>query len=168
MPPADASITRSPVHARLLPQKVASTLPIPSTYSPFGDCISQDIHFNPTARKAAVELENMPSVASTWASPPTRTPLIENLVSGVGAHLAFFTDSDTILILRRTDRYNPNNVGILEDYLYHQIRSEEYDCLANLAILKLCVIALTSYYGQLTWAPTSDISSTQTCTMPML
>ncbi|KAF9821953.1 hypothetical protein IEO21_00383 [Rhodonia placenta] len=60
----------------------------------------------------------MPSVASTWASPPTRTPLIENLVSGV-------------------DRYNPNNVGILEDYLYHQIRSEEYDCLANLAILKL-------------------------------
>ena len=35
------------------------------------------------------------------------------------------------------DRYNPSNVGILEDYLYHQIRSEEYDCLANLAILKL-------------------------------
>lgn len=28
-------------------------------------------------------------------------------------------------------------MGILEDYLYHQIRSEEYDCLANLAILKL-------------------------------
>ncbi|KZT74699.1 ARM repeat-containing protein [Daedalea quercina L-15889] len=60
----------------------------------------------------------MATVASVWASPPTRTPLIENLVSGV-------------------DRYNPNNVGILEDYLYHQIRSEEYDCLANLAILKL-------------------------------
>jgi len=56
--------------------------------------------------------------ASTWSCPPTRTDLIENLVSGV-------------------DRYNPNNVGILEDYLYHQIRSEEYDCLANLAILKL-------------------------------
>lgn len=54
------------------------------------------------------------------------------------------------------DRYNPSNVGILEDYLYHQIRSQvriltsleyifsltlfqEYDCLANLAILKLCV-----------------------------
>ncbi|EKM60972.1 uncharacterized protein PHACADRAFT_168319 [Phanerochaete carnosa HHB-10118-sp] len=56
--------------------------------------------------------------ATTWATPPTRTELIENLVSGV-------------------DRYNPSNVGILEDYLYHQIRSEEYDCLANLAILKL-------------------------------
>ncbi|CAL1696009.1 unnamed protein product [Somion occarium] len=56
--------------------------------------------------------------ASEWAAPPTRTELIENLVSGV-------------------DRYNPNNVGILEDYLYHQIRSQEYDCLANLAILKL-------------------------------
>jgi translation initiation factor 3 subunit K len=36
-----------------------------------------------------------------------------------------------------TDRYNPSNVNILEDYLYHQIRSQEYDCLANLAILKL-------------------------------
>lgn len=41
--------------------------------------------------------------------------------------------------LCRIDRYNPSNVGILEDYLYHQIRSEEYDSLANLAILKLCV-----------------------------
>ncbi|KAH8100649.1 initiation factor 3 [Cristinia sonorae] len=56
--------------------------------------------------------------ASEWVQPSTRTDLIENLVSGV-------------------DRYNPNNVGILEDYLYHQIRTEEYDCLANLAILKL-------------------------------
>lgn len=60
----------------------------------------------------------MATFASTWACPSTRTPLIENLVSGV-------------------DRYNPSNVGILEDYLYHQIRSEEYDSLANLAILKL-------------------------------
>jgi translation initiation factor 3 subunit K len=41
-----------------------------------------------------------------------------------------------------TDRYNPSNVGILEDYLYHQIRSREYDCLANLAILKLFVFSL--------------------------
>jgi translation initiation factor 3 subunit K len=57
-------------------------------------------------------------MTSEWLSPPTRSELIENLVSGV-------------------DRYNPSNVGILEDYLYHQIRSEEYDCLANLAILKL-------------------------------
>lgn len=44
------------------------------------------------------------------------------------------------------DRYNPSNVGILEDYLYHQIRSDEYDCLSNLAILKLYVslVSLTS------------------------
>jgi translation initiation factor 3 subunit K len=55
---------------------------------------------------------------SSWICPPSRKEIIENLVSGV-------------------DRYNPSNVGILEDYLYHQIRSEEYDCLANLAILKL-------------------------------
>ncbi|KII93499.1 hypothetical protein PLICRDRAFT_49539 [Plicaturopsis crispa FD-325 SS-3] len=60
----------------------------------------------------------MSVASSSWVSPPTRTELIENLVSGV-------------------DRYNPSNVGILEDYLYHQIRSQEYDCLANLAILKL-------------------------------
>lgn len=38
------------------------------------------------------------------------------------------------------DRYNPSNIGILEDYLYHQTRSEGYDCLANLAILKLFVV----------------------------
>ncbi|KAH7915369.1 ARM repeat-containing protein [Hygrophoropsis aurantiaca] len=60
----------------------------------------------------------MASTTDSWLSPSTRTELIENLVSGV-------------------DRYNPSNVGILEDYLYHQIRSREYDCLANLAILKL-------------------------------
>jgi len=57
-------------------------------------------------------------MAASWISPSTRPELIEDLVSGV-------------------DRYNPSNVGILEDYLYHQIRSQEYDCLANLAILKL-------------------------------
>ncbi|KAF9229486.1 ARM repeat-containing protein [Gyrodon lividus] len=60
----------------------------------------------------------MASATVEWLTPLTRTELIENLVSGV-------------------DRYNPSNVGILEDYLYHQIRSEEYDCLANIAILKL-------------------------------
>ncbi|KAL4068215.1 armadillo-type protein [Scleroderma yunnanense] len=60
----------------------------------------------------------MVSATAEWLTPSTRTELIENLVSGV-------------------DRYNPSNVGILEDYLYHQIRSDEYDCLSNLAILKL-------------------------------
>ncbi|EAU92887.1 hypothetical protein CC1G_03674 [Coprinopsis cinerea okayama7 len=57
-------------------------------------------------------------MSSSWTKPASRPDLIHDLVSGV-------------------DRYNPSNVGILEDYLYHQIRSEEYDCLANLAILKL-------------------------------
>ncbi|KAJ3540518.1 hypothetical protein NMY22_g4261 [Coprinellus aureogranulatus] len=57
-------------------------------------------------------------MAAQWTKPSTRPDPIEDLVSGV-------------------DRYNPSNVGILEDYLYHQIRSEEYDLLANLAILKL-------------------------------
>jgi translation initiation factor 3 subunit K len=53
-----------------------------------------------------------------WIKPGTRPEIIDQLVEGV-------------------DRYNPSNVGILEDYLYHQTREKEYDCLANLAILKL-------------------------------
>ncbi|TRM65794.1 armadillo-type protein [Schizophyllum amplum] len=56
-------------------------------------------------------------MTSSWHTPATRTELIEDLVTG--------------------HRYNPSNVGILEDYLYHQIRAQEYDCMANLAILKL-------------------------------
>jgi len=77
-------------------------------------------------------------MTSEWLSPPTRSELIENLVSGVGESVlrSLFTIPFTYIILV-LDRYNPSNVGILEDYLYHQIRSEEYDCLANLAILKL-------------------------------
>lgn len=62
-------------------------------------------------------LVNM-SATAEWIDPSTRPQQIENLVSGV-------------------DRYNPSNGSILEDYLYHQIRENEYDCLANLAILKL-------------------------------
>ena len=75
-------------------------------------------------------------MTSEWLSPPTRSELIENLVSGVGQSAVFIirTFFTNFFI---SDRYNPSNVGILEDYLYHQIRSEEYDCLANLAILKL-------------------------------
>ncbi|KAG8869440.1 hypothetical protein FRB98_002553 [Tulasnella sp. 332] len=40
-------------------------------------------------------------------------------------------------LVEGVDRYNPQNVEILEDYLNHQMREGEYDCLANLAILKL-------------------------------
>ncbi|KAF9654337.1 ARM repeat-containing protein [Thelephora ganbajun] len=68
----------------------------------------------------------MSEPTSSWVCPPERTEIIENLVSGV-------------------DRYNPSNIGILEDYLYHQTRSEEYDCLANLAILKLYQFNSTLY-----------------------
>ena len=62
------------------------------------------------------------SATAEWTNPSTRPEIIENLVSGV-------------------DRYNPSNVSILEDYLYSQIRNNEYDCLANLAILKLYVLS---------------------------
>ncbi|KAG8904592.1 hypothetical protein FRB99_001511 [Tulasnella sp. 403] len=58
------------------------------------------------------------SAASHWTKPATRNSVIDRLVEGV-------------------DRYNPQNVELLEDYLYQQVRQGEYDCLANLAILKL-------------------------------
>ncbi|KAG8990727.1 hypothetical protein FRB94_013152 [Tulasnella sp. JGI-2019a] len=60
----------------------------------------------------------MSSASSHWTKPETRPEMIDQLVEGV-------------------DRYNPQNVEILEDYLNHQMRGNEYDCLANLAILKL-------------------------------
>ncbi|CAE6480803.1 unnamed protein product [Rhizoctonia solani] len=60
----------------------------------------------------------MASSMKNWLKPEARPEVIDQLVDGV-------------------DRYNPHNAGLLEDYLYHQIREKEYDCLANLAILKL-------------------------------
>jgi len=57
-------------------------------------------------------------MSATWIRPPTRPAEIDTLVEGV-------------------DRYNPSNVQFLEDYLYQQTREKQYDCLANLAILKL-------------------------------
>ncbi|KAH7104214.1 ARM repeat-containing protein [Auriculariales sp. MPI-PUGE-AT-0066] len=57
-------------------------------------------------------------MSSKLLNPTTRPEVIDALVSGV-------------------DRYNPQNISVLEDYLYHQIRHREYDCFANLAVLKL-------------------------------
>lgn len=55
----------------------------------------------------------------TMTSPAQNRPeVIQSLIDGV-------------------DRYNPDNVTILEDYLVQQLQNEQYDCLANLAILKL-------------------------------
>jgi len=70
------------------------------------------------------------SATTEWVRPATRPDLIEELVSGV-------------------DRYNPSNVNILEDYLYHQTRTNEYDCLANLAILKLYQFNPDLYNGDI-------------------
>ena len=50
--------------------------------------------------------------------PPSRPEIIQSLIDGV-------------------DRYNPDNVSILEEYLATQLQNEEYDLMANLAILKL-------------------------------
>lgn len=56
--------------------------------------------------------------ATEWSQPSSRPPHIEQLISGV-------------------DRYNPQNLTVLNEYLAHQLETGEYDCLANLAILKL-------------------------------
>ena len=50
--------------------------------------------------------------------PPHRPDIIQSLIDGV-------------------DRYNPDNVSILEEYLGAQLQNEDYDLMANLAILKL-------------------------------
>ncbi|CED84681.1 arm repeat-containing protein [Phaffia rhodozyma] len=59
-----------------------------------------------------------PSSTSEWVKPAARPVEIDDLIAGV-------------------DRYNPANVSFLEDYLYDQVKSGSYDCLANLATLKL-------------------------------
>lgn len=51
-------------------------------------------------------------------NPSFRPDVIQSLIDGV-------------------DRYNPDNVSILEEYLSTQLQNEEYDLMANLAILKL-------------------------------
>ncbi|PWN47804.1 ARM repeat-containing protein [Violaceomyces palustris] len=58
------------------------------------------------------------AIAREWISPSSRPDHIEQLISGV-------------------DRYNPQNLGVLHDYLAQQLDTGSYDCLANLAILKL-------------------------------
>ncbi|KAF9986345.1 hypothetical protein BGZ65_007927 [Modicella reniformis] len=51
-------------------------------------------------------------------APPSRPEVIQSLIDGV-------------------DRYNPDNVTILEEYLATQCTNKECDTMANLAILKL-------------------------------
>lgn len=55
---------------------------------------------------------------ASQTSPASRPAHIDELISGV-------------------DRYNPQNLAVLVEYLQQQLDSGEYDCLANLAILKL-------------------------------
>ena len=53
-----------------------------------------------------------------WHTPSSRTQMIQELIHGV-------------------DRYNPSNLSFMEEYLASQVQNNEYDLLANLAILKL-------------------------------
>lgn len=40
-------------------------------------------------------------------------------------------------ILNGLDRYNPETTTIFQDYVTHQCEERQYDCYANLALLKL-------------------------------
>jgi len=57
-------------------------------------------------------------LAPSPLNPSFRPDVIQSLIDGV-------------------DRYNPDNISILEEYLSTQLQNEEYDLMANLAILKL-------------------------------
>lgn len=59
-----------------------------------------------------------PKTATEWHSPASRPEEVAALIASV-------------------DRYNPNNIALLEDYLSTQIQSGQPDLFANLAILKL-------------------------------
>lgn len=65
--------------------------------------------------ESGLEFSHFPSIA---AIPPSRTNIIQYLIDGV-------------------DRYNPQNAPLLEEYLIQQCQNGTYDCMANLAILKL-------------------------------
>ncbi|KAG4300853.1 hypothetical protein PCANB_002797 [Pneumocystis canis] len=61
------------------------------------------------------DFSHFPSIA---AIPSSRSSVIQHLIDGV-------------------DRYNPQNAPLLEEYLAQQCKNGTYDCMANLAILKL-------------------------------
>lgn len=58
------------------------------------------------------------AMARVSNTPASRPEVIQSLIDGV-------------------DRYNPDNVSILEEYLATQCTNKECDAMANLAILKL-------------------------------
>jgi translation initiation factor 3 subunit K len=76
----------------------------------------------------------MPSVA-------TSNPKAEELISavdGLDGPPASRPENITTLI-ESVDRYNPESLEVLEGYLEQQCSEGTFDCLADLAILKLYV-----------------------------
>lgn len=78
-----------------------------------------------------------PKNLKEWHSPSSRTEVINELINGVGEYSLYCAGSGWPLT--PTDRYNPSNLSFMEDYLQNQVATGEYDLLANIAILKLCV-----------------------------
>lgn len=49
-------------------------------------------------------------------------------------------------ILDGLDRYNPETIPTFQDYVSLQCETQTYDCFANLALLKLCVLLTPSKF----------------------
>jgi hypothetical protein len=75
---------------------------------------------------------NMPSV--TVSNPKAEELIAE--VEGLDLPPSFRPENITRLI-ESVDRYNPESLEVLEDYLAQQCSEGTFDCLADLAILKL-------------------------------
>lgn len=77
-------------------------------------------------------LATMPSVISS-------NPKAEELIAsthGLDVPPSYRPENITALI-ESVDRYNPESLEVLEEYLAQQCSDGTFDCLADLAILKL-------------------------------
>ena len=74
----------------------------------------------------------MPSIVT----PGSKADELISPVSSLDVPPPFRPDNITTLI-ESVDRYNPESLVVLEDYLAQQCGEGTFDCLADLAILKL-------------------------------
>ena len=90
-------------------------------------------------RTGEIFLKFSPFRFTKMPSPMTSNPKAEELIApveGLDAPPASRPENITTLI-ESVDRYNPDSLEILEAYLEQQCSEGTFDCLADLAILKL-------------------------------
>lgn len=76
---------------------------------------------------------------STYQRPACRS---DEMYAGFAA-ARLHTQADSVIpsdaLINGVARYDPASAAVLEEYLSTQIKDDSYDCMANLALLKLCV-----------------------------